>query len=386
MGSVVLQLLGYGLAQYLLWFDRTQRAPQNGPPVQKPFPGDLASWLGIVGFAAFGLALLLDLAISARVALHADQPLLPAIADRGFLVIALWGFAIPVAWGYSTRFVTIFVGLRSPVQSAAHWLAAGVAAVVLSAMLQRFLLADVLATMLAASAVWALQVFRAAIREPKRIGVYRGYPRFIRLAYAWLVVGAVLGVCADLGPRLTGLGGASRHALTVGFLATLIFCIAPLILPSFLAGHELRSSRLMGGSLWLLAIGWFLRLLSEAIAYSASGGWSWRVLPLSGLLELTAVCLFVLNLGWTMMQPMPAWFGPSGVAPQMTVYFYVSSFSKTKQVLIEAGLKTLASVKEIPYSLTLSEAVAADGADLEKALAGLRGFFSRRQPRRRGVV
>ena len=387
VGSVVLQLMGYGLAQYLLWFDRTKRAPSNnGAPVRKSFPGDLASWLGIVGFVAFGIALLLDLAISARVALHADQPLLPATADRVFLVIALWGFAIPVAWGYSTRFVTIFVGLRSPVQSAARWLAAGVAAIVLSATLQRFMLADVMAAIVTICAVWVLQVFRTSVREPKRMGVYRHFPIFIRLAYAWLVVGAILGVCADLEPRLTGLGGASRHALTVGFLATLIFCIGPLILPSFLAGRELRSSRLMGASLWLLAIGCFLRVSSEAVAYSASGGWSWRVLPLSGLLELTAVCLFVLNLGWTMMQPMPAWFGPSGVAPQMTVYFYVSSFPKTKQVLIEAGLKTLASVKEVPYSLTLSEAVAADEADIEKALAGLREFFSRRQPRRRGVV
>jgi hypothetical protein len=166
----------------------------------------------------------------------------------------------------------------------------------------------------------------------------------------------------------------------------LIFCVGPLILPSFLAGRELRSSRLMGVSLWLLAIGCFLRVSSEAVAYSASGGWSWQVLPISGLFELAAVCFFVFNLGWTMLQPVPAWFGPSGVAPQMTVYFYVSSFPKTKRVLIESGLKTLELVKNIPYSLTLSEAAAADGANLEKALSALRAFFARRQPRRRSTA
>lgn len=47
----------------------------------------------------------------------------------------------------------------------------------------------------------------------------------------------------------------------------------------------------------------------------------------------------------------------------MTFYFYVSSFPKTKLVLIEAGLNKPASAHEIPYSLTLSEAVAADAAD-----------------------
>jgi uncharacterized protein involved in response to NO len=316
----------------------------------------------------------------------ANQPELLATADRMFLVISLWGFAIPVAWGFSTRFVTIFVGLRPPVQSAAQWLAAGVTIIILTTLLRQFLLADGLAAVVTLGAVWALQVFRSSIRKPKRIGVYQHYPGFIRLAYAWLVVGSFLGIWADLEPQLTGLGGASRHALTVGFLAMLIFCVGPLILPSFLAGRQLRSAPVMGASLWLLAIGCFLRVSSEAVAYSVTGGWSWKMLPFSGLLELSAVGLFVLNLGWTMMQPVPAWFGPSGVAPQMTVYFYVSSFPKTRDVLIGSGLKTLAQVKGIPHSLTLSEAVAADGADLEKALSALRAFFTSRQPRRRNAI
>jgi uncharacterized protein involved in response to NO len=380
VGATALQLLGYGLAQYLLWFDRPEPDPSNPP---KPFPGDLASWLGVVGFAAFGAALLLNFGISVQLALHGSQPVLPAAADRIFLIVSLWGFAIPVAWGYSTRFVTIFVGLRSPVQSAARWLAAGVAAIVFAALLHQPRLADALAAVVTLGAVWALQVFRPSVREPKRTGVYPHYPFFIRLAYLWLVVGAFLGIWADFEPRLTGLGGASRHALTVGFLAMLIFCVGPLILPSFLAGRQLRSPGLMGASLWLLAIGCFLRVTSEAVAYSATGGWSWKVLPVSGLLELTAVSLFVLNLGWTMMQPVPAWFGPSGVAPQMTVYFYVSSFPKTRDVLIGSGLTTLAQVKDIPHSLTLSEAVAADGADLGETLSALRAFFAARQPRRR---
>ena len=383
VGSIVLQLLGYGLAQYLLWFDRPGPDASNPP---KPFPGDLASWLGIVGFSAFGVALLLNLELSVHVALQANQPELPATADRIFLIVSLWGFAIPVAWGYSTRFVTIFAGLRAPAQSAARWLAGGVAAIVLAALLRQFLLADALAAVVTLGAVWALQVFRSSIREPKRIGVYRHYTVFIRLAYLWLVVGAFLGVWADLDPRLTGLGGASRHALTVGFLAMLIFCVGPLILPSFLAGRELRSSRLMGASLWLLAVGCLLRVCSEAVAYSASGGWSWKILPVSGVLELTAVSLFVLNLGWTMAQPVPAWFGPSGVAPQMTVYFYVSSFPETRELLIGSGLQTLARVKDIPHSLTLSEATAADGGDLEKVLSALRAFFAGRQPRRRSAT
>jgi uncharacterized protein involved in response to NO len=386
VGSVILELTAFVLAQYLLWFDHPDHDSAGpGAVAKKSFPGDLASWLGIAGFSAFGIALLLSLFISLRVALHSDQPVFPATADRVFLIVALWGFAISVAWGYSARFVTIFVGVRPPIQSAARWLAAGVAAIVVFALLRQFLLADVMAAVVALGAVWTLQVFRPSTREPKRIDVYRHYPVFIRLAFAWVVVGSLLGIWADLDPRLTGLGGASRHALTVGFLAMLIFCVAPLILPSFLAGRELRSSRLMGISLWLLAVGCFLRVSSEAVAYSASGGLSWKLLPVSAIFELTAVCVFVLNLGWTIAQPVPAWFGPGGVAPEMTVYFCAASFPKTKRVLIDTGLKTLARVKEIPRSLTLSEAAAADGADLEEILAALRAFFARRQPRRRAA-
>jgi len=76
-------------------------------------------------------------------------------------------------------------------------------------------------------------------------------------------------VAADFLPTQQGLGGASRHAVTVGFLATLIFAIGPRILPSFLNGRELYSSALMAAGLWILNLGCGLRVSSEAIAYSA---------------------------------------------------------------------------------------------------------------------
>jgi hypothetical protein len=208
----------------------------------------------------------------------------------------------------------------------------------------------------------------------------------MRLAYLWLLVGAFLGIAAELSAQVSGLGGASRHALTVGFLATLIFCVAPLILPSFLAGRELQSSALMGASLWLLTAGCTLRVSSESLAYSSPAGAAWRILPISAVLELTAVCLFVLNLGLTMTQRIPAWFGPSGIAPHMPVYFYVASFPKARRVLQDAGLITLAYAREIPHTLTLAEAVAADCADLDRVLDALRAFFADRRPRRQRSI
>lgn len=380
--SAILEFAAFVLAQYVLWFDRDPK-PANllEADTKKSFPGDLASWLGVAGFAIFGTALILNLGICFEVAWHGAAPIYPPVADRIFLILALWGFVIPVAWGYSTRFVTVFAGLAKPVQSAARWLAAGVVAIAICALAQQFAAADILALAVAAFAVWALRVFLPSVQEPKRAGVYAHFPAFIRVAYGWLLAGAALGVCADFAPQLTGLGGASRHALTVGFIAMLIFCVGPLILPSFMNGRQLFSTKLMSASLWMLALGCLLRVSSEAVAYS-NGGIGWNILPISAFIELAAVLLFVANLGLTLVQPMPAWFSSAGVSSRMPVYFYITSFPKTRRVLIESGLATLGRIKEVPRTLTLEQAAAADGADVERLLEALRKFFARRQPRR----
>jgi uncharacterized protein involved in response to NO len=374
VGSAILELVAYALTQRILVF-------RSGGARKKP--NDLGSWLGICGFGALGVALILNLGICIHVSLGGSAPLFPPLWDRTFLLIALWGFTVAVAWGYSTRFVTIFVGLKSPVHETARWLSIGIAALAVTALARQFLLADLLALLLTVYFIWALRIFHPSVRPPKLIGVYRLYPTFIRGAYVWLVLGALLGVAADLVPGVTGLGGASRHAITVGFIATLIFALAPRILPSFLNGRELYSLRLMAGSLWLLSVGCFLRVVSEAVAYSA-GGALWSLLPLSAFLELAAVIAFVVNLAATLAEPTPARFSASGVSAKFPLYWYVASFPETKSLLIRAGLRTLAGRREIPRSLSLAEAARADGVDPDHLVAQLNEFFIRRQPRRAG--
>jgi hypothetical protein len=198
-----------------------------------------------------------------------------------------------------------------------------------------------------------------------------------------LLVGAALGVVADWSKNQAGWGGASRHAITVGFIATLIFSIGPRILPSFLSSRELYSPRLMGLSLWLLSLGCTLRVSSEAIAYSfGSQSSAWSLLPASAFLELAAVLVFATNMAKTLLQPVPAWFGLSGVTDRLPLYWYVNSYPKTRRILIAAGMKTLARRKDVPRSLTLAEAAAADGVELKAALTVLNAFFRERQPRR----
>lgn len=377
--STVLELAAFVIFMYVVSFSRPRGATI---PKQKK-PVDLGSWLGIFGFTALGVALIVNLMTAVSVALRSSIPVYPAAADRALLVIAIWGFVLPVAWGYSTKFVTIFLGLEQPNHRASLWLCAGVTAIVVAALIHDFFVADVLALVLTIPVISALRIFQPSARKPKVIGVYHSYPAFVRLSFVWLLVGATLGVLADLFPAATGLGGASRHAVTVGFIAIFIFAIAPRLLPSFLNGRELHSSRLMAASLWMLTLGCTLRVSSEAIAYSA-GGSAWAVLPISAFFELSGVLLFVVNMAFTLKQPLLAWLEPDGVTADLPVYWYVTSFPKTRSLLQRAGLKTLVRARTVPYSLKLEEAVDADGADLGKVLQSLRDFFKERQPRRVG--
>jgi hypothetical protein len=373
--SAALELVAYAISQYVLLVLPARRGERKAP-------ADLGSWLGIFGFASLGLALLLNLWISLQVVVRGAAPVYPPVEDRMYLFIVLWCFAVPVVWGYSTRFVTVFLGLQPPRHAFAAWLCAGIAAMLASAAGRHFLVADILALGLTIVSIQALRLFHAGVRPAKLRAVYRGYPLFVRISYAWLLAGASLGVLADLIPSQAGLGGAGRHAVTVGCLATLIFTLAPRILPAFLSGRELYSSKLMAISLWVLTAGCTLRVSSEIMAYSR-GGSAWLLLPVSALLELTAVVVFAINMGTTLTGPLTAWLEPQGVTDRLPLYWFVTSFPETEPLLVQAGLGTLAVVNRLPRSLTLAEAIRADGADYERVMQALRDFFTQRQPRGR---
>ena len=125
-----------------------------------------------------------------------------------------------------------------------------------------------------------------------------GVPRAGRVV--WLAVAAVLTMWAAMADRSGGIWGASRHALTVGFLAGMIFAIGPRILPSFCGGRQLFSPQLMLASCSLLNFGCLLRVASEIPAYEGMLHGAWRVLPVSAVVELMAVSLFALNLALTL--------------------------------------------------------------------------------------
>jgi hypothetical protein len=148
----------------------------------------------------------------------------------------------------------------------------------------------------------AIRVFSVPDRPAKTIGIHASFPVFLRAAYAWSIVASLLGVWASMADVHGGIWGGSRHALTVGFAAMMVMTAGPRILPHFAGVRGLYSPRLMFATLVLLFAGCTLRVSAEPLAYEGIVPFAWKVLPLSGCLELGAVLLFALQLILTFLR------------------------------------------------------------------------------------
>ncbi|HSB77117.1 MAG TPA: NnrS family protein, partial [Terriglobales bacterium] len=267
--------------------------------------GKLDVWVWVVIIAALGFLgdLLLNLAGAIAVAAKGAGPAFPGTFDQHFLVLSTWGFLVPFVWGFSARWLPVFLGLR-PVRER-RLLAAGALNTtgVASALAGQTLAAGVLLVLGSAAAIITLRLLEPAQQPAKIKGVHSSFPLFVRLAYVWLLIAGGLGIWAATLAQAVGAWGASRHALTVGFLAMMVFSIGQRILPAFSGMRLLFSTRLMFAALALLALGCTLRVSCEALAYQGFAGWAWSLLPVSAVIELSAVTAFAVNLAATFIRP-----------------------------------------------------------------------------------
>jgi uncharacterized protein involved in response to NO len=266
----------------------------------------LDPWIWVVVSASTGLmlALIANLAACVYLALRGASPALPHSLDQRYLVLVAWGFLVPFVWGFSTKWMTVFLGLK-PVRPRLLLIALVVnfAGVVLT-LVGWGVEATGFFVVSTALAIAALRMFEPARQEPKTRGVHSSFPFFIRIAYGWLLAAALLGVGAALWDSSGGIWGASRHALTVGFIAVMVFCVGQRILPAFAGMRLLWSTRLMFAGLALLTIGCTLRVSSEVLAYQGYANWTWSVLPVSAMLELAGITAFAMNiLGTFILEP-----------------------------------------------------------------------------------
>jgi hypothetical protein len=234
-----------------------------------------------------------------------EHPVIPHWLDQRYLFLAAWGFPVLAVWGFNARWLPVFLGLREP-SSRGLLAALGASACGLAAALLGHLqIATLLLLIASIVATVSLSVFGRPRKSAKTKGVSPSFPAFIRGAYLWLLISAALGVYAALADTHGGIWGASRHALTVGFLSTMVFAIGQRVLPAFCGMRLLYSKGLMWASMAILNLGCLLRVSSEVPAYEANLRAAWQVLPVSAVTELTAVTLFAVNLGITLLLPPP---------------------------------------------------------------------------------
>jgi uncharacterized protein involved in response to NO len=291
--SGLLELVGF----LLFFFAVRRHRPTNGKSATAPW-----MVLVILSTSVFLLTLIINAVAVFQLALTGSTPALSHRLDLQLVTMAIWGVLVPTIWGFNARWLPIFAGFGQP---RTRWLMtayglslAGIALVFLN----QWEISAVVFVASALVAIQGLQVWHVAVQPAKVHNIHPSFPNFLRIAYVWLVIASLLGCLAALEDRSGGLWGASRHALTVGFVAVMVFTIGQRVLPAFCGMRLLWSKELMFWSLALLNLGCLLRVSMEPLAYERDWQVAWKLLPVSAVIELTAVTLFALNLVGTLMQ------------------------------------------------------------------------------------
>ncbi|MEP7118068.1 MAG: NnrS family protein [Acidobacteriota bacterium] len=292
--SAAIELTAFLCFLYVVAGHRSAAPSAAAPPSR--------AWIAMVlsGVIAWVAALVLNVTTTVALARHAADPSVPHLFNQRVLVLLTWGILAPFIWGFTARWMPVLLGLpplRVPLLLAA---VAANAAGILSVFAGHVGLSTALSAGAVLLAVAGLRLFERPIAEAKTRGVDSRFPMFVRLAYAWLIVAAGLGVAAAHFDVAGGLWGASRHAFTVGFVSTMVLVVGQRVLPGFAAHRTLWSPRMMGFGLMLLTLGCLLRVTSEMLAYEQYAPWAWSVLPISGVIELAALGIFAVNLYWTL--------------------------------------------------------------------------------------
>lgn len=289
------------LAAFLIFFRAVSQHREENLRKEK-----LGPWIWVVISASVGLLFVLvtNLAGCFYVSFHGITPAFPHVFDQRYLALMAWGFLVPFVWGFSAKWMAVFLGLE-PLRPRLLLIAvtANIAAVVLT-VAGRGLIGSWISVAATILAIGALRMFEPAVSEPKIRGVHSSFPFFVRTAYVWLLVAAALGVAAVQWDTSGGIWGASRHALTVGFISVMILSVGQRILPAFAGMRLLWSTKLMLIGLLLVTLGCTLRVSCEIIAYQGYGAWAWSVLPISALCELAGLTVYAINiLGTFILEP-----------------------------------------------------------------------------------
>jgi hypothetical protein len=179
---------------------------------------------------------------------------------------------------------------------------------------------------------------------------------YVPVAFAWLILGGMLILLGHAYELKEGVVvshawyGAARHALTVGFLTTLIMGVAQRLLP--ILGHVLIPwPRFVVPALVLVSFGALLRVTTELATMVHP--LAFRLMPISSLLELAALALVAANCFRTLWPPRDPLLTTGRAALHSSVAILLAEHPWLEDELIRWGFDYLARTRSVPRELTL---------------------------------
>jgi len=223
--------------------------------------------------------------------------------------------------------------------------------------------------------IFALRIFTKPVSTHQMQGVDNAYTWFVKTGYTWLVITGILVLGADIYKLVYSMDidhayiGAYRHAVTVGFITTLMLGVAYRVLPIF-NGTELYSNKLMRVSFWLILVGNFLRVFFQ-MGTLFFGKWSYALMGSSGYVELIALILFSYNIFQTLRATTTSFVEDRVVQPQTKVAEILDIYPELKDSFIQLGFKHLAGLDRVPGFVTLKFAAQRHGLDVSQVILAM---------------
>ena len=285
----------------------------------QPASGPAAAWRRFILVGGLSLGSALVLFIAAGLALAAGDLVVDQNTDEALIHLELAGFATCLIFGVSSRIFGRFFLLKSN-PSFEMWVprfalgwAIGLALVSVGwtvpsqagALLRT--LGAALELLVACSWLWLVGLYAPPTRESGTPYVTNPTRRWVRFAFAFLVLGLAL----DLGfflreavlgvpPSLTELS-AARHALAQGFVLPMMVSMAARLLPIYSA-DVLKHRRLIDVIVDVLLLGALLRVVAEAVGgYDSVTG---PLIALGGTLSVIAFIAFAVGM-WSSLGRLP---------------------------------------------------------------------------------
>lgn len=198
------------------------------------------------------------------------------------------------------------------------------------------------------------------------------------LAFFWLLAalalmaGGVVYEAAIEGPLPHAYMGAVRHALTVGFMTTLILGVGQRMLPVF-DRTVLALPGLVIPILVLIGVGNFFRVASELAILATPA--AFRVMPFSAFLEWTALLLFAISVTATMFHRDPL-LKRGRVTGRSSLAVLLAGHPWIEDRLRPIGTGYLQRARCVPDELTIGSFAESEGRNAERIVDEINSWLA----------